>query len=228
MDLVPFGFTPTESTMYRELVTRGSTSAYALSKAVGVARANTYQALNGLVAKGAAILVTADPQVFKPVAPEALLALIAARQASSLDKLEKEVQALGLGGAPSTIDFDGNRPFGDLALRTAVRAASVTCLAPIETLVTLTPIWRKRVADDARTMLWRVGTSPQDLSLTIAGEVGSGAVADLFGSDYTVCLVTESNAIIGRRGEEEQLKGFWSADPLWVGAIRGAILALTT
>jgi len=228
MDLVPFGFTPTESLMYHELVTRGATSAYALSKAVGVARANTYQALNGLVAKRAAILVTTEPQVFKPVAPEALLALITNRQAMSLDVLEEQVQSLGQVGEPETIEFIGNRSFGDLALRTAVRAESVTCLAPSDTLATLTPIWRKRVADKASTTLWTIGAAPHDSRLDFSGSVDPGAVTSLFETARIVCLDTGRSAIVGTWEETEQPRGFWSADPLWVAAIRGAILALTS
>ena len=226
MNLVPFGFTPTESMLYRELVTRGSTSAYALSKAVGVARANTYQALNGLVAKGAAVLIAQDPQVFRPIAPDALLALITSRHAQSLDRLEKEVHSIGRNGAPATTEFREGRSFGDLALRTAVRAEVVTCMAPADTITTLTPIWRKRLADEAQTELWTIGAAPGDSSFNIAGEVKSEAVARLFGIGSIVCLVTERRAIIGIL-EEGNIRGFWSADPLWVGAIRGAILALT-
>ena len=228
MDLVPFGFTPTESLMYHQLVTRGATSAYALSKAVGVARANTYQALNGLVAKRAAILVTTEPQVFKPVAPEALFALIASRQAKSLDMLEEQVHSIGRVGEPATIEFSGSRSFGDLALRTAVRAESVTCLAPADTLATLAPIWRKRVADKTSTALWTIGTAPQDSRLELAGAVDPGAVTSLFKTDGIVCLDTGTSAILGTWEKTEQLRGFWSADPLWVAAIRGAILALTS
>ena len=67
IDLSPFGFTPTETHVYSALLDRGFTSAYALAKSIGVARANVYQALNGLVSKGAAIRVSESPQVFRPI-----------------------------------------------------------------------------------------------------------------------------------------------------------------
>ncbi|UCG86231.1 MAG: helix-turn-helix domain-containing protein [Gemmatimonadota bacterium] len=225
IDLVPFGFTPTESLVYSQLITRGPTTAYALSKAAGVARANTYQALNGLVSKGAAVLITDNPQVFKPIAPNALLALIAAQEATSLDTLEDQVSRLEVGGEPATLEFTGQRALGELVLRTAVRAEAVTCLAPAPTLTTLIPIWRKRVADKATTSLWSVGPAPENLPLRLGGTVQSARVRDLFAGDI-VCLITPDIAILGC-WDQGGLRGFWSSDPLLVGCARGIIAVFT-
>ncbi len=227
VDLVPFGFTPTESLVYSELVTHGPTSAYALSKAVGVARANTYQALNGLVVKGAAVLVADSPQVFKPIAPKTLLAIIAAREATSLDMLEDQVRQLNSAGELATAEFSGPRALSELVLRTAVRAESVTCLAPAATLTSLIPIWRKRVADQAATALWSVGRAPEGMPVLLGGAVPAAKVKEVFPAEI-VCLVTRDTAILGCWGEGGQLRGFWSSDPLLVGCVRAAILQLTS
>ena len=224
---MPFGFTPTESLVYSELVTRGPTSAYALSKAVGVARANTYQALNGLVVKGAAVLVANSPQVFKPIAPETLLAMIAAREATSLDMLEHQVRELKSAGEPATVEFSGPRALGELVLRTAVRAESVTCLAPAATLRSLIPIWRKRVADQAATALWSVGRAPEGMPLMLGGELPAAKLREVFSAEV-VCLVTRDTAILGCWEKGGRLRGFWSSDPLLVGCVRAAILELTS
>jgi len=226
IDLVPFGFTPTESLVYSQLVNRGSTSAYALSKVAGVARANTYQALNGLVAKGAAVLVADNPQVFKPITPETVLAIVAAREAASLGALEDQVRRMEPAGEPGTVEFSGQRALSELVLRTAVRAESVTCLAPAAILTGLIPIWRKRVADDAATSLWSVGPAPANMPLKLGGAVPTEKVRLLFPGDV-VCLVTPDIAILGCWDEGERLRGFWSSDPLLVGCARGAISTLT-
>ena len=230
LDLVPFGFTPTESLAYSALASRGPTSAYDLSKALGVARANTYQALNGLVAKSAATLVSREPQVFKPIAPTALMALISSRESTKLDVLEEQVRSLDEAGAPSTVEFDGHRAFGELVLRTAGRAETVSCLAPADSLSTLTPIWRKRAADGAETNLWVVRpqeSRDEELSFRVVGRVDTATVTDMFGS-LAVVAVTPDAAILGRFSESGRLTGYWSCDPLWVGCARGAIAALIT
>ncbi len=53
-DLTRFGFTPTEGLVYQVLLTGGPGTGYAIARAAGLARANAYSALEGLVAKGAA------------------------------------------------------------------------------------------------------------------------------------------------------------------------------
>ena len=229
-DLVPFGFTPTESLVYSELASRGPTSAYGLSKALGVARANTYQALNGLVAKSAAILVSREPQVFKPIAPAALVALISSRESKKLDGLEEQVRGLDQAGTPSTVEFDGQRAFGELVLRTAVRAETVTCMAPPDSMTALTPIWRKRAADGADTNLWVVQhqESPdEEFLFQVVGRVDAERVIDLFGSIAVVAL-TPNAIILGGFSGSGLLTGYWSCDPLWVGSARGAMASLTT
>ncbi len=65
IDLTPFGFTPTENLAYGALLELGPSSGYALAKDLSIARANAYQALNGLVAKGAAIQTDDQPQRYR-------------------------------------------------------------------------------------------------------------------------------------------------------------------
>jgi sugar-specific transcriptional regulator TrmB len=230
LDLVPFGFTPTESLAYAGLVSRGPTSAYELSKTLGVARANTYQALNGLVLKGAAVLVSRDPQLFKPINPVALLALISSRVATDIDKLEEQIRTLDQAGTPSTVEFEGRRALSELVLRTAVRATTVTCVAPAESLSSLTPIWRKREVDAAETDLWVVkqhGREEEKLPFHIVGRVEEERVVDLFGSSAIIAVTPEA-AILGRFSDTGHLLGYWSCDPLWLGSAHGAVMSLTT
>lgn len=230
IDLTPFGFTPTEGRVFAALLDRGPTSAYALSKELNLARANTYQALNGLCAKDAAVKVESNPQVFRARDPNALLAMITEASTAKLDRLARELSGLGGVGEPGTARFSSERAFRELALRTALRADALTCVAAVAVLRGLNPIWRKRAADGAATGLWVLEpedgealATPDDVPL--AGRIAVGAAAALFGAE-PVLLLTPDTAIIGRR-ENEQLEGYWTSDPIFVGTARGTVARLT-
>ncbi|MHC4180247.1 MAG: helix-turn-helix domain-containing protein [Planctomycetota bacterium] len=226
INLIPFGFTPTESLAYSALLDRGPTSAYSLSKVIGVARANVYQALNGLVTKGAAAKVSDSPQVFRPTGATSLLAMVAEREAAKLDLLESQVAAHNQPGENATIAFRNERSFQELALRLAVRAPRVLCIANSSVMTGLTPIWRKRQADEAETYLWIIGTPTPDLALPVAGSLEPGALRKLFAADPVLILTPEA-AILGQAPKDGELSGYWSSDPLWLGSIRGTVQALT-
>ena len=76
IDLTPFGFTPTESLVYEVLLTSGPGTGYAIARSAGLARANAYSALEGLVSKGAARVDPGRPKRYRPEAPAALIARI--------------------------------------------------------------------------------------------------------------------------------------------------------
>ena len=73
IDLTHFGFTPTESLVYEVLLTGGPGTGYAIARTAGLARANAYSALEGLVSKGAARVETGRPKRYLPEAPAALM-----------------------------------------------------------------------------------------------------------------------------------------------------------
>jgi sugar-specific transcriptional regulator TrmB len=226
LDFTPFGFTPTESLVYEALLERGPSSGYRLSKALSVARANTYQALNGLVAKGAARARQETPKVFRAVAPDALLALVARGQARQLDRLERQLHERGGAGEPATVPFRGERELQELVLRTAARAVGqVSFMAPDRQISQLLPVWRKRAADGAETELWVVGEAPERFPLPIAGRVNPNSVRDHFGSAATI-LFSPGAAILATE-QNGSLSGFWSSDPILVGAASASLAALT-
>lgn len=217
IDLTTVGFTPTESAVYSALLDRGPSSGYAVGKVLGIARANAYQALNGLVTKGAALAVDHNPQRFRAVGPETLLALVVERETGKLDKLEREVRQYGALAEPGTVWFDSERQFEQLALRTATRApGEVMCIGPARLLQMLRPIWRRRQADGAPTALWSLGGEPA-AGLELAGTVSREVVAAFFPAD-PVLMTTGTAAIAGLA--EGDTHGFWTSEPLVVGAIR--------
>jgi sugar-specific transcriptional regulator TrmB len=168
LDLTPFGFTPTETAAYQALTTLGPLSGYALANALSVARANAYQALHGLVAKGAATrLGDGRPQRFRPVQPAALFTAIAERSARQLDALEADLGHQSLGTA-ATVAIAGRRALVDTALRTAARyPGNVTCLARAAELAALAPAWHKRAAAKWPADLWCLGELPASLDLPV-------------------------------------------------------------
>ena len=224
VNLTPFGFTPTESLVYSALSELGPTSAYALSKKLSLARANAYQALNGLRAKGAAALIESDPQVFRASSPDALLVMITEREMEKLDRLENQLSRPPDAGAPETQPFSSERAFREIALRTALRAKSIRCVASGALLRALNPIWRRRAADAVETRLWAVDDDIADIQSPVTGTVSSEA-ASVLGWE-PVLVLTEDAAIVGKR-TGRQLDGYWTSDPIFCALVRATIARLT-
>ena len=220
IDLTPFNFTSTESRVYGALLAEGTSSGYSLAKVLGLARANVYQALDALVAKGAAVLHSDDtPRRFRAVAPRGLLALIAQRETALLDRLEREVFAARAEGADPVIQIEGRRAFEQVALRTAAKpAGEVRAIATAPLLKSLTPIWRKRAADGSPTVLLSIGPPAEQLPLPI---VGSVSPEDSFGIQ---ALLVTPDAVIGVHGD---LSGYWSSDRIFISLGAAAVDLLT-
>ena len=198
IDLTPFGFTPTESLAFDALLELGPASGYAVAKHIGVARANAYQALNGLVGKGAASLIEENPQRFRAVKPEAMLTMIASTEAGKLATLEQQVRERGgADGDHAIVPVEGERAFLEMVTRSAGREAGpVWCVAPQALLDQLQPIWRKRDADGSAN------------HLTAA-------------PDGVVLFASSAAAIIA--GDTEPLSGHWFSEPAIIATVRHAV-----
>jgi sugar-specific transcriptional regulator TrmB len=94
MDLERFGFTPTESKAYVALLTLGPSTGYAVGRQIGVARANAYQALDGLVRRRAAQKVAAAPALYTPTVPGVLIANLERAYRKDLSDLEDRLRAV--------------------------------------------------------------------------------------------------------------------------------------
>ena len=225
MDLTPFGFTPTESSAYRALVERGPLGGYALAKALSIARANAYQALNGLEVKGAVERTPGTPRRYRPVRPDALFAAIVHREARKLDALEAALrEAPGSAGA-TLLAIHGARSVEDLMLRTAARTKqAVKCLAPSELLERLAPVWHKRAADGSETQLWIAGEGEPELPIPFVGRVPPEA-ANLLGSGAAILAADPIVIVAAVTGAETS--GYWSNDRVVFGLTGLALRALT-
>lgn len=226
VDLTPFGFTQTETTVYSTLAGLGPSSGYAVAKAARIARANAYEALNGLVAKGAAVVVDRAPVRYRAVRGEALVARIADEAARRLDELDRQLHADAISGAESVLPIHGQRALSEIVMRTvAGEDGPITCIVPSELISATLPAWRKRAAAGAPTDLWTVGAADSGLGvIRVSGSVAEGRVTDRF-VHRAVLIHTPAAGIVGTvRGDESA--GYWTSDSTLAATILLSITAL--
>ena len=66
-NLIDFGLTRQEGTIYSALLNHGEMTGYEVAKDTGISRSNVYAALTALVEKGAAYLVEGESTKYRPV-----------------------------------------------------------------------------------------------------------------------------------------------------------------
>ncbi len=98
--------------MYEVLLTGGPGTGYAIARSAGLARANAYSALEGLVSKGAARVDPGRPKRYRPEAPPALIARISTGHGLAFEQLSSELDAVSRARAL--------RPWSRSSLRRAV------------------------------------------------------------------------------------------------------------
>src|SRR4051812_3639255 len=108
--LQAFGFTPTEAKIYESLLRLGPSTGYAVARDAGLARANTYQALDGLVRQGAARRSATIPARYAAFAPETLIGELERRLKRDLDSLAATLRSL-----PRSSDTAAPDPPGGIA-----------------------------------------------------------------------------------------------------------------
>ncbi len=222
LDLTPFGFTATESLAYAALLTLGPSSGYAVAKQLTIARANAYQALDGLVAKRAAVLTGTSPRRYRVVQPQALLTIIGEAQARKLDRLEDQVLAQPDLGVAPLVRLEGDRAIRETATRGIVRTeGEVLCVAPAGELRALGPAFRARMAAGRPTSTWSLGPG-SETGLVLTGEIPR----ETPGRDFPgpVMLLIADGALVSSVGDGAA--GYWSLDPLFQRVVRAAISAI--
>src|ERR687893_1842998 len=109
VDLTGFGFTPTESLVYEVLLKSGPGTGYAIARGAGLARANTYSALEGLVSKGAARVEGGRPRRYRPESPAGLVARISNNHGLALERLSRELDGVAAPSESSVVEIDSGR-----------------------------------------------------------------------------------------------------------------------
>jgi sugar-specific transcriptional regulator TrmB len=215
VDLTPFGFTPTESRVYEVLLSGGPGTGYAIARNAGLARANAYSALEGLVAKGAARMEEGRPKRFRPEPPATLLARITNDQGAALERLGQSIEGRGSAESATLVEIDSPRAALQQLSHDIARASrSVRLLAPPEAYPILAPVLRRAVAMGLEVRLWSTG----DASLPFT-EVGLAADLGDWPGLPLVAIVDDRSAVMAGR-EGIGIQGHWSMARTFVAAAR--------
>jgi sugar-specific transcriptional regulator TrmB len=220
IDLTPFGFTPTESLIYEVLLRGGPGTGYTIARAAGLARANVYAALEGLVGKGAARVGDGRPKQFRPEPPSTLLARLSDRQGEAMDQLSAALATLAVPETPTLVELASPRGAVQLMGHEIARATqSVELIAPPDGCLALAPQLRRAAS---------VGVT-LDLASTATVPLGAVQIVVIPESNWpgepVLLVVDDRAALIGSRAGEH-FSGHWGTGTAFVAAAHRACLAL--
>jgi sugar-specific transcriptional regulator TrmB len=215
LDLTRFGFTPTETLIYEVLLTNGPGTGYALARAAGLARANAYSALEGLVTKGAARVEGGRPRHYRPEPPVSLIARISNEQALALERLSADLDTIAVPPTPTVVEIDTGRAVLQLITHDVARAShSVALAVPPDAFPLLAPALRRPVSSGLPVELY--STSPVDLGFHPVEILPDGHP---WPGMPIISIVDDRSAILGSR-QGSEVRGHWSTAPALVAAAR--------
>jgi sugar-specific transcriptional regulator TrmB len=215
VDLTPFGFTGTESAVYGALLRSGPATGYAVAQAVGLARANVYAALSGLVARQAAALLAGRPARYRPVDPQTLVTQLAAQQAGALERLERSLRETSAAPAEVVHEVAGARPLANVVLQLVARAErSVEGVIDGELFRATGPAWRR--AAGRATLAVR----------SAAVDEGGGVLTGPAPADSGTLLVVDGVLAVVGSGTGDAARGIWGDHPLMVSLARRALAGM--
>jgi HTH-type transcriptional regulator, sugar sensing transcriptional regulator len=218
LDLTRFGFTPTESLVYEVLLTKGPGTGYALARAAGLARANAYSALEGLVTKGAARVEGGRPRQYRPEPPTSLMARISNDHGLALEQLSTDLEDISVPGTPTVVELTSGRAVLQLITHSVARASrSVALLAPPDAFPLLAPALRRPLSSGL----------PVELYSTVSVDLGFAAVQIIpepqqWPGMPIICVVDDASALLAAR-QGSDVQGHWSTAPAFVAAARLAL-----
>lgn len=216
LDLTRFGFTPTESLVYEVLLTSGPGTGYAIARSAGLARANAYSALEGLVAKGAARVETGRPRRYRPEPPAALIARISTDHGQALERLTHELETISVPGTQTLVEVESGRAVLQLITRDVARAtSSVALLAPADAFPLLGPALRR--PHSAGIPLRLCATAPVDLAFAPVEVV---ADHDRGWPGMPIISVVDDRIALVAAREGGDVRGHWSTAPSFVATAR--------
>jgi len=195
-----------------------------VARALAIARANAYQALDGLVTKGAATLAASEtPRRYRAVQPQTVFAHVVATETRKLDVLERQVREQPRRGADPVTLLRGERAISEVVVRAIVRAeGTVRCLAAASRFATWAPAIRARAAGGKPIELWAADGG--DVELAVAPMRASPErVQQGLGAD-PVLLLADGALVASFVGDPE---GIWADTPMVVGLVEAALRDLT-
>jgi sugar-specific transcriptional regulator TrmB len=221
LDLTPFGFTPTESLVYEVLLKSGPGTGYAIARTAGLARANAYAALEGLVHKGVARAEEGRPKRYRPEPPDALLARILDRQGLALDEVARSLDELGAPPTPTLVEISSARGALQIASREAARARERVILhAPPDAYPPLVPALRKAAGGGVSLSLSSTDTVELPFASVLVAPGGPGWPAQPF-----LMVVDDRSALLATR-DHDRVTGHWGQAATLVAATTLSIQSL--
>lgn len=219
IDLTRFGFTPTEGLVYEVLLTGGPGTGYAIARSAGLARANAYSALEGLVSKGAARVDGGRPRRYRPEAPAALIARISNDHGQALERLSRELEAVSVPETETLVELLSTRALLQLLTHDVARATeAVGLLAPPDAYPLVAPALRRPYA--AGVTLGLASTGPVELGFAPVEVVT--AEGHRWPGMPIILAVDDRSAILAARNGNE-VRGHWSTAASFVAAARLAL-----
>ena len=218
LDLTTFGFTPTESLVYEVLLRGGPGTGYAIARSAGLARANAYSALEGLVQKGAARVEEGRPKRYRPEPPATLMARILERQGLALDEVSRTLEQLSVPATLTLVELNSARGALQIASREAARATERIVLhASPDAYAPLVPALRKAAGSGVALSLSSTGA----IQLPFAEVLDVSSSAAWPGQPFLLVVDDRSALLAARDGE--RVSGHWGSAPTLVAATSHAI-----
>ena len=218
-DLTRFGFTPTEGLVYQTLLTGGPGTGYAVARSAGLARANAYAALEGLVSKGAARVDGGRPKRYRPESPAALIARISNDHGQAVERLSRELEAVSVPETETLVELASSRALLQLITHDIARAGkSVGLLAPPDAYPLIAPALRRPYG--AGVPLQLAATGPVELGFAPVEQIA--ADAHPWPGMPVILAVDDRSAILASRHGHE-VRGHWSTAPAFVAGARLAL-----
>ena len=186
------------------LLELGPSTGYAVARASGYARANTYSALAGLLRRGAVQRAAGRPSRYRATDPQTLLVQLASEQGERLERLARAVTDLHRPVEPVTRLLEGPRSVANVVQQLVARAIN-----RVDGVITA-ELWAPTLP------AWRHATRRAKLEVRIAGET-----ADLEGlsrgrapDDHPTMLLVDEVYTLVASGSGTAMTGLWSSHPL--------------
>jgi len=179
----------------------------------GIARANTYAALEGLVRRGAARRSPGRPARYRTTDPADLLVQLAAEQGERLERLSRSLRDVRQPIEPVTRPLEGARAIANVVHQLVARAER-----RVEGVLAA-ELWRPTLP------AWRRAAARATLDIRIAGDAGDteGLARPGTAEEHPTMLLVDGTHTLVATGSGDALAGLWSADPLIAQLARMAL-----
>lgn len=191
----------------------GPSTGYAVARAAGFARANTYAALEGLLRRGATLRAAGRPARYRATDPQVLLIQLAAEQGEQLERLSRALTDIRQPVESVTRTLDGARAVATVAQQIVARAERrVDGVLAAE-------LWQPTLP------AWRLAAGRATLQIRIAGDAGDldGTVFPSAPADHPTLLLVDGVHTLMAAPSNGALSGLWSSHPLIAALARMAL-----